>query len=178
MPCLKAWAESFGGVNYPLLSDFWPHGKVAELYGVLRSSGSSERALFLIDKQGIIRYIDIHAIDQQPDNQVLIDEICKMDPAAAARRPVEQAPAAVALPEGGVVLYCTSWCPDCKRARAWLKAQHIEYTEVDITATPGAALQVRKWANGSLTTPLFNIDGTIILNFDEARLKSALHLGH
>ena len=38
VPCLTAWAESLGGIHYPLLSDFWPHGSVAERYGVLRSA--------------------------------------------------------------------------------------------------------------------------------------------
>jgi alkyl hydroperoxide reductase subunit AhpC len=65
VPCLKAWAESLGGINYPLLSDFWPHGQVSDLYGVLRKEGYSERAIFIIDRDGIIRYIDIHAIDER-----------------------------------------------------------------------------------------------------------------
>jgi len=63
---LKAWADSLGGIHYPLLSDFWPHGKISETYGVLRpQEGRSERAIFVIDKQGIIRHIDIHDIDLQ-----------------------------------------------------------------------------------------------------------------
>ena len=56
-----------------MLSDFWPHGEVAQRYGVLRKEGYSERALFIVDKEGIIRYIDIHNIDDQPSNQVLFD---------------------------------------------------------------------------------------------------------
>jgi peroxiredoxin len=53
IPCLKAWAESMGGINYPLMSDFWPHGRVANLYGVFREKeGDSERAIFVIDKRG------------------------------------------------------------------------------------------------------------------------------
>jgi alkyl hydroperoxide reductase subunit AhpC len=66
-----AWAESLGGIDYPLLSDFWPHGKVAELYGVLTDAGHSERAIFVIDKNGIIRYVDHHDIEDTPDNEVL-----------------------------------------------------------------------------------------------------------
>ena len=71
-----------GGINYPLLSDFWPHGAVAKKYGVLRKEGKSERAIFIIDKEGIIRYIDIHDIDEQPDNEVLLDELKKIIPGA------------------------------------------------------------------------------------------------
>jgi len=63
VPCIQAWADSLGGIHYPLLSDFWPHGAVAKKYGVLRVEGYAERAIFIIDKIGIIRYIDIHDID-------------------------------------------------------------------------------------------------------------------
>ncbi len=75
IPCLKAWAESLGGISFPLLSDFSPFGAVADLYGVRRSEGFSERAIFVIDKKGIIRYIDIHDIDDRPSNDVLFREL-------------------------------------------------------------------------------------------------------
>ena len=71
-------------------------------------------------------------------------------------------------------MYCTSWCPDCKRARAWLKARSLEYTEVDINAVPGVAAQVRKWAGGSLATPTFDIDGRTLVEFDEQKLTEML----
>jgi len=45
---------------------------------------------------------------------------------------------------------------------------------VDITTTPGAATQVRAWANGNQTTPTFDIDGTIVVDFNEARLTDLL----
>jgi peroxiredoxin (alkyl hydroperoxide reductase subunit C) len=51
---------------FPVLSDFYPHGAVAVRYGVLRSDGVSERALFVINKKGIITYIDVHDINQRP----------------------------------------------------------------------------------------------------------------
>jgi peroxiredoxin len=74
----KAWAESNGGFSYPLLSDFYPHGAVAEAYGVLRAEGMSERAVFIIDKDGIVRYIDVHKINEQPDDQQILDELAKL----------------------------------------------------------------------------------------------------
>ncbi len=67
-----AWAESLGGIAYPLLSDFWPHGRVAQLYGVLTDAGHTERIIFVIDKTGIIRSIDRHDIEDTPDNEVLL----------------------------------------------------------------------------------------------------------
>lgn len=172
-PCLKAWADSLGGITYPLLSDFWPHGKVAQSYGVLREEGYSERAIFVVDKRGIIRYVDVHDIDQQPDNDLLFRVLAEIEPRAAAARKIVQ-PAADPEPAADVILYCTSWCPACRRARNWLKEHGIAYVEVDITRDRQAAAQVRSWANGNETTPTFNIKGTIIVDWDEARLKKAL----
>lgn len=173
VPCLKAWAESLGGIDYPLLSDFWPHGAVAAKYGVLRPEGHTERALFIVDQEGIIRYIDIHDIDQQPDNEALFAELRRIDPQAAASEPAapqKEEP----LPHGGIVMYCSKWCPDCRRARAWLQARGLDYTEVDINAVPGAAAQVRQWTGGNLVTPTFDIDGNIIPDFDQEKLTAAL----
>lgn len=176
VPCLKAWAETFNGITYPLLSDFWPHGAVAQQYGVLRSEGHSERALFVIDKFGVICYIDIHDIDHQPENEVLLEVLRRIDPEAAARepKPVRAAPSSILLPHGGVVMYCTSWCPGCKRARLWFKERNIPFVEVDINATPGAPEQLERWTGGNRSTPAFDIEGDIIINFDESKVITAL----
>ena len=77
VPCLKAWAESLGGISFPLLSDFGPLGAVARKYGVKRKEGFSERAIFVLDKFGIIRYIDIHKITDRPKNKILFAELKK-----------------------------------------------------------------------------------------------------
>jgi len=175
VPCLTAWAENLGGISYPLLSDFWPHGSVAGKYGVLRSKeGHSERALFIIDKDGIIRYIDIHDIDDQPDNDVLLNELRRIDPRAAAAAARRAAAETVELPHGGIVMYCNNWCPTCKKARAWLEARNLPYREVNIPNTPGAADQVRLWANGNVVSPTFDIDGTIVVDFNEQKLAEVL----
>ena len=78
VPAAAAWAKSLGGFTYPLLSDFYPHGGVAEKYGVLREAGMSERAIFIIDKEGIARYIDVHDIEEQPDEEQIFDELRKL----------------------------------------------------------------------------------------------------
>ncbi len=67
-PTLYAWTRQMSekGLWFPVLSDFCPHGAVASKYGVLRTNGESERALFIIDKKGVIRYIDIHDINKRP----------------------------------------------------------------------------------------------------------------
>jgi glutaredoxin len=174
VPCLKAWADSLGGITYPLLSDFYPHGQVARLFGVFRPEGKSERAIFVIDKQGCVVYVDVHDIDKQPDNEVLFDFLAQLNglpvPARPAPPPLAQVPAA------DVVLYCTPWCPSCPRARTYLKERGIAYVEVDISRDREAARRVRGWANGNETTPTFDVKGTIIVDFDRAKVEQALKI--
>jgi peroxiredoxin len=78
VPAHKAWTDQMGGINYPVLSDFYPHGDVAKKYGVLREQGFSERALFVIDKKGVVRFSQVHEMKLQPDNSLIIDEIRKL----------------------------------------------------------------------------------------------------
>jgi peroxiredoxin len=78
IPTLFAWTNQMGKLWFPVLSDFWPHGAVAKKYGVLRSNGVSERALFVIDKKGIIRYIDVHDINKRPPLEDLVNELEKL----------------------------------------------------------------------------------------------------
>jgi alkyl hydroperoxide reductase subunit AhpC len=78
---LKAWADSLGGVQYPLCSDFWPHGKVTQAYGVFNEEiGRPERAILVVDEQGICRYIDVHQLREVPDEEEIADEVNKLDP--------------------------------------------------------------------------------------------------
>ncbi len=72
IPTLHAWVLDMGGLYFPVLSDFWPHGEVASRYGILRSDGTSERATFLVDKAGVLRYVDVHDINAPPDIEPLV----------------------------------------------------------------------------------------------------------
>ena len=79
VPTNEAWAKSLGGLSYPLLSDHWPHGYVAAQYGVLRGeSGVSERAIFVVDRQGKVAYVDIHAIGEQPPTDKIMAALDKL----------------------------------------------------------------------------------------------------
>ncbi|MCE5335950.1 MAG: peroxiredoxin [Desulfobacteraceae bacterium] len=78
LPTLFAWTNEMGGLWFPVLSDFWPHGRVAQEYGVLRTDGTSERALFVIDKTGVIRYMDVHDINDRPKLEALMAELQKL----------------------------------------------------------------------------------------------------
>ena len=68
-----AWQKfEVGWLNFPLGSDFFPHGAVAEEFGVLRTGeplpGINERAVFIIDKHGIIRSVTLLELGEVPDN--------------------------------------------------------------------------------------------------------------
>ncbi|MFA6413560.1 MAG: peroxiredoxin [Syntrophales bacterium] len=78
IPTLFSWTNQMGKLWFPVLSDFYPHGKVAQQYGILRTDGVAERAVFVIDKKGIIRYIDVHDINQRPSLEALITELEKL----------------------------------------------------------------------------------------------------
>jgi peroxiredoxin (alkyl hydroperoxide reductase subunit C) len=75
IPTLYSWTNQMGALWFPVLSDFYPHGQVARKYGVLRSDGVSERAVFIIDKKGVIRYIDVHDINERPSLEALIQAL-------------------------------------------------------------------------------------------------------
>jgi mycoredoxin-dependent peroxiredoxin len=58
------------GYEFPLLSDFWPHGAVADQYGVFDAEkGLAMRGTFLVDKQGIVRFAETNAIPDARDQQ-------------------------------------------------------------------------------------------------------------
>ena len=80
VPCNAAWAKSLGGISYDLLSDFEPKGAVARQFGAYRDKdGISERALFVVDKEGKIAFKDIHDISKQPDNEEIFDVLRKLE---------------------------------------------------------------------------------------------------
>ncbi len=65
---LNAWRKQMN-TTFPLLSDFYPQGKVVDMYGVRHPLGMSNRALIVIDKKGIIRYIEVlNNPEDMPDN--------------------------------------------------------------------------------------------------------------
>jgi peroxiredoxin len=79
VPSKKAWAKSLGIKHTRLLSDFWPHGTVAQTYGVFRSKyGTSERANIIVDENQKIAFFKVYPIGQLPDIQEIIAELKKL----------------------------------------------------------------------------------------------------
>lgn len=79
IPTLWAWSEAMNTIQFPVVSDFWPHGKVADSYGVLRSDGMSERAIFIVDKKGVIRFIHVSDINVLPRLGMIMQALAKVD---------------------------------------------------------------------------------------------------
>ena len=78
-PSLKAWAEHLGGIPFPLLSDYWPHGAVGKAYGVFNDErGMDKRAAFLVDAKGIIRWAKVYEPGTIPESKDLLEELRKL----------------------------------------------------------------------------------------------------
>jgi peroxiredoxin len=81
VPSHVAFGKALGGITkYPLLADFHPKGAVSQKYGVWKDDkGICERAVVVVDKQGIIRYIDVHDIGEAPENSQVIEVLRELD---------------------------------------------------------------------------------------------------
>jgi len=73
IPAHQSWSKSIGGISFNLLSDFWPHGETARKYGVfLDDKGIPDRYIFVVDREGVIRYIEHVGLKNIPDNNKVI----------------------------------------------------------------------------------------------------------
>lgn len=78
-PAKTAWAKEIGVSSFDLLSDNYPYGDVAKRYGVFREKdGISDRAVFVIDKEGKVRWSKVYDIPQQPDNAEVFDALSSL----------------------------------------------------------------------------------------------------
>lgn len=72
---LRVFADT-DGLNFPLLSDFWPHGAVAAAYGVFDPGrGVATRSSFIVDKSGIVRWA-VH--NELPDERDLDEHVAQL----------------------------------------------------------------------------------------------------
>jgi peroxiredoxin len=79
VPSKKAWAQSLDIRHTRLLSDFWPHGRIARLYGLFRKEeGVSERANIIIDENRKIAFVKVYPLSTLPDIQEILNALIKM----------------------------------------------------------------------------------------------------
>src|SRR5262245_3805191 len=71
VPCHEAWAKSLGGLGYPLLSDM--HRRACQAYGVHDPERNiARRSTFIVDREGILRFGEIHPPGATPDPEKLL----------------------------------------------------------------------------------------------------------
>ncbi|HOJ51624.1 MAG TPA: peroxiredoxin [Syntrophales bacterium] len=78
IPTLFAWTKEMGNLWFPVLSDFYPHGRVAARYGILRTDGMAERAIVIIDKKGMIRFFHVSDINKRPALEMIVQQLEKL----------------------------------------------------------------------------------------------------
>ncbi len=83
IPSHIAWQKKeIGVMNFPLASDFYPHGEVARKYGILREGdpipGISDRAVFIVGKDGKLKFAQVYPISQVPDNEEVFEVLRKL----------------------------------------------------------------------------------------------------
>lgn len=78
MFALKAWAKQ-ERYEFPLMTDFWPHGAISTQYGVFNDqAGMAIRGTFLIDKAGVIRFAEVNGPGEARDASVWQAELAKL----------------------------------------------------------------------------------------------------
>lgn len=81
-----AWQKhDIGTMHLPMCSDFYPHGAVAQAFGIFREgamlAGISNRAVFIVDKHGKIAFSEVYPLDQTPDNEKILAALKKLNEA-------------------------------------------------------------------------------------------------
>lgn len=79
VPSIKAWGEKLGGVPFPMLSDYWPHGAVGKAYGVFNEErGMDKRAAFVLDAKGVVRYAKLYEPGTIPESKEMLEQLRKL----------------------------------------------------------------------------------------------------
>jgi len=74
-----------------------------------------------------------------------------------------------------IKIYTTESCPFCKEAKEFLKENNLEFKEINVEKNHEDAEEMIK-KTGQRLVPVIDVDGTIILGFDKAKIKETLHL--
>jgi mycoredoxin-dependent peroxiredoxin len=86
VPSLKGWAEKLGGVPFPLLSDYWPHGAVGKAYDIFNEErGMDKRAAYVLDAKGVVRYAKVYEPGKIPESAELLEQLRKLWAAGGKR---------------------------------------------------------------------------------------------
>ncbi len=74
-----------------------------------------------------------------------------------------------------VIVYSTKTCPWCKRAKEFLAENKVEFEDIDVSSDQKASEEMVE-KSGQMGVPVLDIDGTIIVGFDQEKIKQTLKL--
>ena len=75
-----------------------------------------------------------------------------------------------------LIVYCRSWCGDCRRAKQWLDELGVDYVEIDVDADPTARERAEAINEGRLHTPTFEFGEETCVDFRPERIREILDL--
>ena len=79
VPSLKVWAQSLGGIGHPLVSDFYPHGKVSQSLGIFNAdTGFPLRSVTIIDPKGVVRAFHVYPAGVLPKPDEVLSELVSL----------------------------------------------------------------------------------------------------
>jgi len=155
------WAQSLGGVSFPLLADFHPKGALAESLGVyLEGVGITDRATIVIDSSGVVRYADSVGPGGQRDIDALAAVCEKIDGESSA--PTTEIGSPAGLPAGAVV-YVRNNCGASRAVTLACENLHLSgaLTIKNVSDDASAAAELEK-ATGSSQAPCLVVDGKAV----------------
>ncbi len=74
-----------------------------------------------------------------------------------------------------VTVYSTPTCPWCKKAKEWLTEKGVDFSDVDVSADADKAKEMQK-KSGSMSVPVIDINGTVIVGYNEREMEKALNV--
>lgn len=160
--CHANWAVELGGISYPLLADFHPKGAVAQTFGLyLAHEGFTDRATVLIDRHGIVRYVD----SVTPAGRRDIDELLgrAKEIASSDTGELPPAPERPRLAKDST-LYVREGCGFCRSVlRAMTNLHCDQHLRVrDVTKDPEARKELDRLAGEGAKVPVLVQDGQVL----------------
>ena len=156
--CHANWAESLGGVSFPLLADFHPKGEVAKKYGLyLEEAGITDRATVIIDADGVVKHISAVGPPGERDIGELLKLCQKVD---ADYKGDCQAPREPGKLPAGTKAYVRAPCAASTAVRTALANLHLlDQCEVKVVTDNEANLKELKDLTGAETAPVLVREG-------------------
>ena len=110
----------------------------------------------------------------QADGSYAVSVVSRFDPAKGEGLKVGLSSA----PEGSIVLYTAEWCGFCKKAKAWMQQNGVEFVERDVDKQPGAQAELQDKLKAAGVSaggiPVIDWQGELTVGFNKARLKTLL----